>query len=205
MSSPSPTSSKDSERHETKHSGSPGWTDVEAAAIQALHRLQEQRQHPGDRHTPLSVADIQLLSRLQDELNEVRPSQEMPREVDQAAVALLLAIIARLQRDDDDLLVMNWKVRGYRSPSAAARSGFYRGLMDSISLDFFGDEEFLQARHLIAHRDDALGRDWSHVAKDWRNALAQIYELLRQELKDLNERQGTLFSPADLEESIERH
>jgi hypothetical protein len=134
-----------------------------------------------------------------------RPSHDIPPEVDQAAMTLLLAALARFQWDDDDLLVMTWQVQRHRTPSEAARSGFARGLMDSVSWDFFGDDEFLQARQLIAHREDALQRDWFRVTNDWRNALARIYEQLRQELKSLNERQGTLFPTNDLEQSIERH
>lgn len=210
MTSGGPTSRRrDAEKHTPDDDRSPSWTDIKAAATRALVELQEQNDRPNDRHRPLSGSDVRLLTRLHAELDEVavpeRSSRDIPPEVDRAAMTLLLAAIARLQRDDDDLLVMTWQVQRHRTPSEAARSGFARGLMDSVSWDFFGDDEFLQARHLIAHREDALQRDWFRVTNDWRNALARIYEQLRQELKDLSERQGTLFPTSDIEHSIERH
>jgi hypothetical protein len=209
MSSGSPTSSADPQRHATEEHGSPSWTDVRAATIRALVEFQEQTQRSHDGHTSLSAADVHLLTRLYAQLDEVAlPEQlpdDIPPEVDEAAMTLLLAAIARLQADNDDLLKMSWQIKRYRTPSEAAWGGFGRGLIDSVSWDFFGDDDFLQARHLIAHREDALRRDWSRVADDCRNALARIYEQLHQELRELNERQGTLFSPNDLERSVERH
>jgi hypothetical protein len=145
---------------------------------------------------------IRAVAQIDDETHRDWPSSA-PSKVDEDAVSLLLAALVQLQEPDDEPLGMYWPEPSYHTPSQAARAGFLDGLLDSISLDVFGDDELLTARAFKANQSAALQQDWDHVAGDFRAALAKVYEQLQEELAELTERQGTLFNPDQIEPSVE--